>query len=151
MNIVLGEEKEMSKKKSQKLKLFRLLTAQLIAVCLLIMVLTQAIFKSPLLVQICFLIITLCTAGLNYYFIREIREVNAQKSSAATVTSQVIFAVMFLLLMILSSYKAIQVSAFASKIIFSAAAVISFIVSLLLLWGIKYVKKVQRSLENAND
>ncbi|BAQ24436.1 immunity protein [Streptococcus troglodytae] len=79
MNIVLGEEKEMSKKKSQKLKLFRLLTAQLIAVCLLIMVLTQAIFKSPLLVQICFLIITLCTAGLNYYFIREIREVNAQK------------------------------------------------------------------------
>lgn len=47
MNIILGEEKDMSRKKSQKLKLLRLLTAQLIAICLLIMVLTQAIFKSP--------------------------------------------------------------------------------------------------------
>ncbi|EMB63845.1 hypothetical protein SMU26_09904, partial [Streptococcus mutans 3SN1] len=46
MNIILGEEKDMSRKKSQKLKLLRLLTAQLIAICLLIMVLTQAIFKS---------------------------------------------------------------------------------------------------------
>lgn len=131
----------MSRKKSQKLKLLRLLTAQLIAICLLIMVLTQAIFKSPLLVQVCFLIITLCTAGLNYYFIKEARETNVQESSAATVTSQVIFTVVFLLLMVLSGYKAIQVSEFASKIIFSAAAVISFIVSLLLLWGIRYVKK----------
>ncbi len=131
----------MSRKKSQKLKLMRLLTAQFIAICLLIMVLTQAIFKSPLLVQVCFLIITLCTAGLNYYFIKEAREANAHESSAATVTSQVIFTVVFLLLMVLSGYKAIQVSEFASKIIFSAAAVISFIVSLLLLWGIKYVKK----------
>lgn len=43
--------------------------------------------------------------------------------------------------MVLSGYKTIQVSEFASKIIFSAAAVISFIVSLLLLWGIRYVKK----------
>lgn len=77
MNIILGEEKDMSRKKSQKLKLLRLLTAQLIAICLLIMVLTQAIFKSPLLVQVCFLIITLCTAGLNYYFIKEAREANA--------------------------------------------------------------------------
>ena len=59
----------MFKKESQKLRLLRLLTAQLIAVCLLILVLTQAIFKSPLLVQICFVIITFCTAGLNYYFI----------------------------------------------------------------------------------
>ena len=141
MNIILGEEKDMSRKKSQKLKLLRLLTAQLIAICLLIMVLTQAIFKSPLLVQVCFLIITLCTAGLNYYFIKEARETNVQESSAATVTSQVIFTVVFLLLMVLSGYKAIQVSEFASKIIFSAAAVISFIVSLLLLWGIRYVKK----------
>ena len=140
MNIILGEEKDMSRKKSRKLKLLRLLTAQLIAICLLIMVLTQAIFKSPLLVQVCFLIITLCTAGLNYYFIKEAREANAQESSAATVTSQVIFTVVFLLLMVLSGYKAIQVSEFASKIIFSAAAVISFIVSLLLLWGIRYVK-----------
>ena len=131
----------MSRKKSQKLKLLRLLTAQLIAICLLIMVLTQAIFKSPLLVQVCFLIITLCTAGLNYYFIKEAREANAQEGSAATVTSQVIFTVVFLLLMVLSGYKAIQVSEFASKIIFSAAAVISFIVSLLLLWGIRYVRK----------
>ncbi|NLQ66983.1 hypothetical protein D3832_05515 [Streptococcus mutans] len=141
MNIILGEEKDMSRKKSRKLKLLRLLTAQLIAICLLIMVLTQAIFKSPLLVQVCFLIITLCTAGLNYYFIKEAREANAQEGSAATVTSQVIFTVVFLLLMVLSGYKAIQVSEFASKIIFSAAAVISFIVSLLLLWGIRYVKK----------
>ncbi|EMB69977.1 hypothetical protein [Streptococcus mutans] len=141
MNIILGEEKDLSRKKSQKLKLLRLLTAQLIAICLLIMVLTQAIFKSPLLVQVCFLIITLCTAGLNYYFIKEAREANVQESSAATVTSQVIFTVVFLLLMVLSGYKAIQVSEFASKIIFSAAAVISFIVSLLLLWGIRYVKK----------
>lgn len=141
MNIILGEEKDVSRKKSQKLKLMRLLTAQLIAICLLIMVLTQAIFKSPLLVQVCFLIITLCTAGLNYYFIKEAREANAQENSAATVTSQVIFTVVFLLLMVLSGYKAIQVSEFASKIIFSAAAVISFIVSLLLLWGIRYVKK----------
>ncbi|EMB59334.1 hypothetical protein SMU52_00005, partial [Streptococcus mutans NFSM2] len=46
MNIILGEEKDMSRKKSRKLKLLRLLTAQLIAICLLIMVLTQAIFKS---------------------------------------------------------------------------------------------------------
>lgn len=143
MNIILGEEKDMSRKKSRKLKLLRLLTAQLIAICLLIMVLTQAIFKSPLLVQVCFLIITLCTAGLNYYFIKEAREANAQEGSAATVTSQVIFTVVFLLLMVLSGYKAIQVSEFASKIIFSAAAVISFIVSLLLLWGIRYVKKNQ--------
>lgn len=141
MNIILGEEKDMSRKKSRKLKLLRLLTAQLIAICLLIMVLTQVIFKSSLLVQVCFLIITLCTAGLNYYFIKEAREANAQESSAATVTSQVIFTVVFLLLMVLSGYKAIQVSEFASKIIFSAAAVISFIVSLLLLWGIRYVKK----------
>ncbi|EMB51965.1 putative immunity protein, partial [Streptococcus mutans M2A] len=36
----------MFKKESQKLRLLRLLTAQLIAVCLLILVLTQAIFKS---------------------------------------------------------------------------------------------------------
>ncbi|UVT95058.1 hypothetical protein NPS16_04230 [Streptococcus mutans] len=142
MNIILGEEKDLSRKKSQKLKLLRLLTAQLIAICLLIMVLTQAIFKSPLLVQVCFLIITLCTAGLNYYFIKEAREANVQESSAAPVTSQVIFTftVVFLLLMVLSGYKAIQVREFASKIIFSAAAVISFIVSLLLLWGIRYVK-----------
>ena len=131
------------RKKSRKLKLLRLLTAQLIAICLLIMVLTQAIFKSPLLVQICFVIITFCTAGLNYYFIKEIREVNSQESSAATVTSQVIFTVVFLLLMVLSGYKAIQVSEFASRIIFLIAAVISFIISLLLLWGIKYVKKTQ--------
>lgn len=151
MNIILGEEKDMSRKKSRKLKLLRLLTAQLIAICLLIMVLTQAIFKSPLLVQVCFLIITLCTAGLNYYFIKEAREANAQEGSAATVTSQVIFTVVFLLLMVLSGYKAIQVSEFASKIIFSAAAVISFIVSLLLLWGIRYVKKKPAFLENAND
>ena len=133
----------MFKKESQKLRLLRLLTAQLIAVCLLILVLTQAIFKSPLLVQICFVIITFCTAGLNYYFIKEIREVNSQESSAATVTSQVIFTVVFLLLMVLSGYKAIQVSEFASRIIFLIAAVISFIISLLLLWGIKYVKKTQ--------
>ncbi|EMC30551.1 hypothetical protein SMU86_05401 [Streptococcus mutans U2A] len=43
--------------------------------------------------------------------------------------------------MVLSGYKAIQVSEFVSKIIFSVVAVISFIVSLLLLWGIRYVKK----------
>lgn len=41
MNIILGEEKDMSRKKSRKLKLLRLLTAQLIAICLLIMVLTS--------------------------------------------------------------------------------------------------------------
>ena len=131
----------MFKKESQKLRLLRLLTAQLIAVCLLILVLTQAIFKSPLLVQICFVIITFCTAGLNYYFIKEIREVNSQESSAATITSQVVLTAVFFLLTVLSSYKTIQVSEFASRIIFLIAAVISFIISLLLLWGIRYVKK----------
>lgn len=44
----------MFKKESQKLRLLRLLTAQLIAVCLLILVLTQAIFKSPCLFRFAF-------------------------------------------------------------------------------------------------
>ena len=133
----------MFKKESQKLRLLRLLTAQLIAVCLLILVLTQAIFKSPLLVQICFVIITFCTAGLNYYFIKEIREVNSQESSAATITSQVVLTAVFLIFKVLISYKKNKLSEISSRIILLIAAVISFIISLLLLWGIKYVKKTQ--------
>ncbi|EJN93785.1 hypothetical protein ACVRW7_01140 [Streptococcus ratti] len=141
----------MFEKESQKLKLLRLLTAQLIAVCLLIMLLTQAIFKSPLLVQICFLIITFCTAALNYYFVKEIRKAAPKETSVSAVAHQLIFAAVFLLLTVLSGYKAIHVKAVYSIIIFSTIAVISFILFILLLWGIKYVRQAQQSSKGSDD
>ncbi|MGT2948000.1 hypothetical protein [Streptococcus devriesei] len=141
----------MFEKESQKLKLLRLLTAQLIAVCLLIMVLTQDIFKSPLLVQICFLIITLCTAALNYYFVKEIRKAAPKETSVSAVAHQLIFAAVFLFLTILSCYKAVQVKTVYSIIIFSTVAVISFTLFILLLWGIKYARQAPQSSKRFDD
>ncbi|EHJ52895.1 hypothetical protein [Streptococcus macacae] len=141
----------MIKKENQQFKLWRLFTAQLIALCLLIMVVTQAIFKSPLLVQIGFFIITLCTAGLNYYFVKELQKTASKENSVAVVTNQLVWAVIFLLLSLLSCYKVISVRELYSRIIFSAAAVICFLLFILLLWGVKYVKQAQTSLKETGD
>ncbi|MGT2750860.1 hypothetical protein ACVRXF_08185 [Streptococcus orisasini] len=67
---------------------------------------------------------------------------------SSKVAHQLIFAAIFLLLTVLSCYKATHVKAVYSIIIFSAVAVISFI---LLLWGIKYVRQAHQSSKGSDD
>ncbi|WP_273450541.1 hypothetical protein [Streptococcus ferus] len=133
----------MTNNKGQKLKWVRFLTAQIPAVCLLVMVVTQSLFKSPLIVQLCFLVITFSVAFLNYYFIKEIKK-EVPNGTSATVLNQFIGAFVFLLLTILSAYKASQATTLYSSIILYSAAVISFVFVVLLLWGVKYAWHFQK-------
>ncbi|WP_238581362.1 hypothetical protein [Streptococcus orisasini] len=70
---------------------------------------------------------------------------------SSKVAHQLIFAAIFLLLTVLSCYKATHVKAVYSIIIFSAVAVISFILFILLLWGIKYVRQAHQSSKGSDD
>ena len=117
--------------------LMRFLTAQLPSLTLFVMILSNQIFKASLLVQICFYLSNLV---LNLYFMNQIKK----ESSSDILSNQIFFTILTLALFIFSSYRLITISDEFQKLIALISTILLFILLILLIWGIKYAKMVNR-------
>lgn len=120
--------------------LMRFLTAQLPSLTLFVMILSNQIFKASLLVQICFYLILVSNLVLNLYFMNKIKK----ESSSDILSNQIFFTILTLALFIFSSYRLITISDDFQKLIALISTILLFILLILLIWGIKYAKMVNR-------
>ena len=120
--------------------LMRFLTAQLPSLALFVMILSNQIFKVSLLVQICFYLILVSNLVLNLYFMNQIKK----ESSSDILSNQIFFTILTLALFIFSSYRLITISDDFQKLIALISTILLFILLILLIWGIKYAKMVNR-------
>ena len=120
--------------------LMRFLTAQLPSLTLFVMILSNQIFKASLLVQICFYLILVSNLVLNLYFMNQIKK----ESSSDILSNQIFFTILTLALFIFSSYRLITISDEFQKLIALISTILLFILLILLIWGIKYAKMVNR-------
>lgn len=120
--------------------LMRFLTAQLPSLALFIIILSNQVFKALLLVQICFYLILVSNLVLNLYFMNQIKKV----SSSDILSNQIFFTILTLALFIFSSYRLITISDEFQKLIALISTILLFILLILLIWGIKYAKMVNR-------
>ena len=120
--------------------LMRFLTAQLPSLALFIIILSNQVFKASLLVQICFYFILVSNLVLNLYFMNQIKK----ESSSDILSNQIFFTILTLALFIFSSYRLITISDDFQKLIALISTILLFILLILLIWGIKYAKMVNR-------
>lgn len=120
--------------------LMRFLTAQLPSLALFVMILNNKVFKASLLVQICFYLILVSNLVLNLYFMNQIKK----ESSSDILSNQIFFTILTLALFIFSSYRLITISDEFQKLIALISTILLFILLILLIWGIKYAKMVNR-------
>ena len=118
--------------------LMRFLTAQLPSLALFIMILSNQVFKASLLVQICLILGS--NLVLNLYFMNQIKK----ESSSDILSNQIFFTILTLALFIFSSYRLITISDEFQKLIALISTILLFILLILLIWGIKYAKMVNR-------
>ena len=120
--------------------LMRFLTPQLPSLALFIIILSNQVFKASLLVQICFYLILVSNLVLNLYFMNQIKK----ERSSDILSNQIFFTILTLALFIFSSYRLITISDDFQKLIALISTILLFILLILLIWGIKYAKMVNR-------
>ena len=120
--------------------LMRFFNDQFLWLALFVMILSNQVFKASLLVQICFYLILVSNLVLNLYFMNQIKK----ESSSDILSNQIFFTILTLALFIFSSYRLITISDEFQKLIALISTILLFILLILLIWGIKYAKMVNR-------
>lgn len=124
----------------------RFLAVQIVGGFLLLSLLTKEIFRSPLIVQITFAIVTISTGLINIYLLREIKKVASEKTiGAPSVKIQLRFSLLTLLVSIFGFYRMMTAVEDFQKMIGLICGILFFIMSLLCLWGVKYVTRTDRN------
>lgn len=118
---------------------FRLLTAQLPAVALIFLLFTGEVFHFSFVSKIVFGILTISTGLSNYYFAKLIKETPSVGTSPFQL--QILISLVFLLLTGICIFRGITAPETYQQIIGYICSLISFILFLLSVWGLKYVKK----------
>lgn len=77
---------------------------------------------------------------LNLYFMNQIKK----ERSSDILSNQIFFTILTLALFIFSSYRLITISDDFQKLIALISTILLFILLILLIWGIKYAKMVNR-------
>lgn len=126
---------------SSRLKWWRFFTAQLIGISIIIFVTTGDFFKITLLSKVVILIITFSTAALNIFFVKEIRKVNIPSNFSKQIITQYMAAGGSLIISVISFFIGFNTNGdIFYKAICLVVSLVMFIMFILFLWGIKYVK-----------
>lgn len=128
----------------QKLEIMRFVTGQIPIFSFLVIIFSGEILRLSLLIQVAFGILFLANLVSNIYFIREIENESENNLRFSTIASprvlQLIFIILFICLGgvgILRGFTALETY---QQIIGFISAFISFLLAILLAWGLKYYR-----------
>lgn len=114
-------------------------SVRLVALALALVVFTKEIFRASWLMQLSLALITLATLLTNRFISRRLHDV-IPTGAQPLVGQQYAYALVFLLLMIIGSYRLATVADGFSKLVAGLVVLISLIFLALCLWGVRFAK-----------
>ncbi|MGT2756557.1 hypothetical protein [Streptococcus ovuberis] len=129
----------------QKFQLYRLLLGQIPAIAILFMIFSGEFLKLSLISKVIFCIFFIANIITNIFFIREMKNIKVSNEGNHTISNprniQVIYIFGTFILLLICIFRYFSVIDNFQKIIALVCSIISFMLLVLLIWGLKYYKK----------